>query len=663
MNTAVSKDESVSGKLAQIQNKIVNKQFAEAFADTLALREEFPENDDLLYMGAVCQRFNKQFPTAIEWLETLLERSPDNGRAWQELGHNYRDMGALEDAFQAYLRACQLSSALVASWQSLFHVAKALGREQQAQFALANLKRLEQIPKPLIAIAELIGDGKLLKAEALVRQFLQKVPHHPEAMRLLADIGLKFGVLSDAEFLLQCAVEFAPNDDQIRIDYVQVLRKRQYFTKALEQAKYLLEQHPQQPKFMSLYAINAMQAGDYDEAINMFDNVLQAVPDDPVTLTSKGHALKTQGHADEAIKTYQRATIAHPTHGEAYYSLANLKTYKFTDDEVVNMQQQEQNKHLSYMDRVYLSFAMGKAFEDRKDFESSFNYYSKGNALKKKQSRYTAKSVGDEMRRQQVICTPELFDKHRGAGCKAPDPIFVLGLPRAGSTLVEQILSSHSQIEGTQELPNILSLSQMLRRRGDGEHAYPDILSELTSEEITEFGNTFIEETQVHRHGRPFFIDKMPNNFRHIGLIKLILPNAKIIDARRNPMSCGFSVFKQLFAEGQEFSYSLEDIGEYYRDYVDLMNYWDQALPGQVHRIQHEDVVADLETEVRRLLDYLELPFEQSCVEYHKTERNVRTPSSEQVRQPIFTSSLEQWKNYEPWLDPLKEALGPDLRP
>jgi len=312
---------------------------------------------------------------------------------------------------------------------------------------------------------------------------------------------------------------------------------------------------------------------------------------------------------------------------------------------------------------VYLSFAMGKAFEDRKDFESSFNYYSKGNALKKKQSRYTAKSVGDEMRRQQVICTPELFDKHRGAGCKAPDTIFVLGLPRAGSTLVEQILSSHSQIEGTQELPNILSLSQMLRRRGDGEHSYPDILSELTSEEITEFGNTFIEETQVHRHGRPFFIDKMPNNFRHIGLIKLILPNAKIIDARRNPMSCGFSVFKQLFAEGQEFSYSLEDIGEYYRDYVDLMNYWDQALPGQVHRIQHEDVVADLETEVRRLLDYLELPFEQSCVEYHKTERNVRTPSSEQVRQPIFTSSLEQWKNYEPWLDPLKEALGPDLRP
>lgn len=657
--TTVSNDDSVSGKLAQIQQKIVNKHYAQAFADTLLLREEFPQNDDVLYMGAVCQRFTQDFNTAIDWLTDLIERTPDNGRAWQELGHNYRDMGAFEDALQAYLRACQLNPALVASWQSLLRIAQALGREQQAQFALGNLQRLEQIPKPLIAISELIGDGKLLKAEGLCRQFLQKVPHHPEAMRLLAEIGLKFGVLSDAEFLLQCAVEFSPDDNQIRTDYVQVLRKRQYFTKALEQAKYLLDHNPKVPKFMSLYAISAMQAGDYDHAIEMFDSVLEAVPDDPVTLTSKGHALKTKGNFDDAVKAYQRATIAHPTHGEAYYSLANLKTYKYTDTEIEVMHEQEQIPRLSHMDRVYLAFALGKAYEDRKQFEMSFKYYNTGNDLKKKQTRYNAQIVGDEMRRQQVVCTAELFERHRAAGCKAPDPIFIVGLPRAGSTLLEQILSSHSQIEGTQELPNILSLSQALRRRGTGEHAYPDVLSELTDEEITKFGETFIAETQVHRHGKPYFIDKMPNNFRHIGLIKLILPNAKIIDARRHPMSCGFSVFKQLFAEGQEFSYSLQDIGEYYRDYVELMDYWDKVLPGAVLRVQHEDVVADLETQVRRMLDYLGLPFEQSCIDYHKTERSVRTPSSEQVRQPIFTSSLEQWKNYEPWLEPLITALGP----
>jgi len=299
----------------------------------------------------------------------------------------------------------------------------------------------------------------------------------------------------------------------------------------------------------------------------------------------------------------------------------------------------------------------------RGDYATAFDYYSRGNRLKRAQSRYDAGQMSDDLRAQRDACSAELFAAHSGAGCEAPDPIFVVGLPRAGSTLIEQILSSHSRIDGTLELPNILSLSQRLRRRGRqaGGTPYPALLAELSPEELEEFGEEFIRDTQIHRQGAPLFIDKMPNNFRHIGLIRLILPNAKIIDARRSAMACCFSGYKQLFAEGQEFTYDLADIGQYYRDYVELMDHWHCVLPGYVLTVRHEDVVRDLETEVRRMLDFCGLPFEEACLEFHRTDRNVRTPSSEQVRQPIYTSGLEQWRNFEPWLDPLKAALGPEL--
>ena len=300
---------------------------------------------------------------------------------------------------------------------------------------------------------------------------------------------------------------------------------------------------------------------------------------------------------------------------------------------------------------------MAKAYEDRHAYADAFAYYAQGNVLKKAESRYDAGTMQKEFAATQAVCRRELFARHATNGDPSPDPIFVLGLPRAGSTLLEQILSSHSQVDGTLELPNILSLSQRLRRRKDGD-SYPGILTDLQPEELAAFGLEYIEQTRIHRQHAPFFVDKMPNNFRHIGLIKLILPNAKVIDARREPMSCCFSGFKQLFAEGQEFTYSLADIGRYYADYVALMAHWDDVLPGFVLRVQHEDVVADLETEVRRILDFCGLDFEESCLNYFETERNIRTPSSEQVRQPIFSDGIEQWRHFEPWLDPLKAALG-----
>ena len=318
---------------------------------------------------------------------------------------------------------------------------------------------------------------------------------------------------------------------------------------------------------------------------------------------------------------------------------------------------------IAFADRVNLCFSLGKAFEDKGEWEKSFEQYERGNDLKAVQSRYSADDVGAELQAQADVCTKELFEKQGGKGHPAPDPIFILGLPRAGSTLLEQIIASHSQVDGTLELPNILSMSYQLRgrKRAKINGRYPRILHELSEERLQELGRRFIEDTQIHRKGAPFFIDKMPNNFRHIGLINLILPNAKIIDARRHPMACCFSGFKQHFAEGQEFTYGLENIGTYYKDYIALMDHWDEVLPGKILRVQYEDVVADTEAQVRRILDYLELPFEQACVDFHKTKRSVRTASSEQVRQPIFRSGLEQWRNFEPWLDPLKQALGPEI--
>ncbi|MDE0001615.1 MAG: sulfotransferase, partial [Rhodospirillaceae bacterium] len=500
--------------------------------------------------------------------------------------------------------------------------------------------------------------------EDLCRRFLQKVPHHVEAMRLLADIGLRFGVLADAEFLLESAHQFDPKNVRVRIDYIQALRKRQKFGPALEQATQLLKTSPDNPQFQSIYAVESMQVGDYETALGMFGKVLERIPGDPATLTSMGHAYKTSGKYDEAVDAYHAALRSQPLHGDAWYSLSNLKVYEFDENEIERMQAHAHDENLSHAGRVHVNFALGKAWEDRTDFKTSFRYYEQGNRSKKALSTYDADKMTEELRAQRRVCTAGLLARGSVAGHTAGDPIFVVGLPRAGSTLLEQILSSHSKIDGTLELPNILSLSQQLRRRGrdGGEPGYPEILAALPDEELAEFGRQYIDDTRIHRQEAPFFVDKMPNNFRHIGLIHLILPNAKIIDARRHPMACGFSGYKQLFAEGQEFTYDLADMGQYYRDYAELMDHWDEVLPGKVLRVQYEDVVGDLETQVRRILDHCELEFELSCLSFHRTDRAVRTPSSEQVRRPIFTSGLDYWRNYEPWLDPLKDALGERVR-
>ena len=632
------------------------------FAGGLTLVEPLIEgeggDEQALYIAAVAARYLKRFSDAEDYQNRLRAISPEYGRAWQEAGHLAVARNRPEAAIAAYARAVRFNPALDASWRELARLQAAAGRDAEARAASLQQQRIAALPRELLAVTNHLHEGRLLRAEEICRHYLRMHPRDTEGMRLLAQIGIRQGIFDDAEFLLESAVTFAPDDIQLRLDYIDALHRRQKFERSREEAEALHARDPDNPVFQSHLAIESMQTGDYDRAFELFDQVLEKLPRDPATLTSRGHALKTMGKQPEAVESYRAAFAAKPDQGDAYYALANLKTYSFTDAEMAAMREQAARPDLAFMDRVHIAFALGKAYEDRGEYAESFAHYREGNDLKRTQTRYSADAMSAELARQREVCTADLFARHEGDGHPAPDPIFILGLPRAGSTLLEQILASHSQVDGTLELPNILALAHRLRGRKAGASRYPDILGDLSGEQLADFGRQFIEDTRIHRQGAPFFIDKMPNNFRHIGLIHLILPNATIIDARRDPMDCCFSGFKQLFAEGQEFTYGLEQIGRYYADYVDLMEHWDEVLPGRVLRVRHEDVLDDLEGQTRRMLDHIGLPFEEQCLAFHETRRAVRTASSEQVRQPITRAGQGAWKPYEAWLDPLKAALG-----
>jgi tetratricopeptide (TPR) repeat protein len=570
-------------------------------------------------------------------------------------------MGNTPGAITAFQLATRFNPALIASWTKLSECLAASGNQADAHQSGVQASRLQALPRELLAVINHIHENRVLRAEEICRAFLKKHPRNVEGMRLLAEIGSRLSVLTDADFLLETAIELEPENLQLRIDHIQVLRKRQKYEAAHKQAQFLYDKAPDNPLFQSLLAIESMHAGDIDRALDLFDSVLTQMPDDLAALTSRGHALKTFGRSEDAIASYRRSVEVSPHHGDGWYALANLKTFRFTSDDIATMQTAEQYTDLPLMAHIHIAFALGKALEDAGRYDEAFAAYERGNTLKRHQTRYTSEQMDAEFAGQKTQCTRALFEERKATGCTAPDPIFIVGLPRAGSTLLEQILASHSQVDGTLELPNILALSHRLRGRNHitDRERYPRILHELDDAELEKLGQDYINNTRVHRQGAPFFTDKMPNNFRHIGLIHLILPNAKIIDARRAPLDCCWSGYKQLFAEGQEFTYGLAEIGHYYAGYVDLMDHWNSVLPeGRILRVQHEDVLEDLEFQVRRILDYCDLPFEQACVDFHKTDRAVRTASSEQVRQPINSGGVEQWRPFEHHLAPLKAALG-----
>ncbi len=637
----------------QVALEVINEQGESANTDLEAI-----------YVSAVCLRKLRRNKEAISKLEMVIEMDSEYARAFQELGHTYLAESMLSEAQKSFKQAVVMDSALIASWRALVDIYSQLNDLEALKDARYHLQQLEQLPPALQAVKSHLNRDNIKQADEICRQFLQQNKKDVEAMRLLASIAVRVKVLDDAEFILESAVTFEPQHLGARYDYAHVLLKRQKFGKAFDVAKSLSEEKPGVLQFELLLAATTTGVGETAAGIEMYKDII-AKSDDSFQYLLLGHAQKTSGDLEGAVASYQALYKDKPDFGDAFWSLANTKIYKFTDDELDHMRDYAVRETTSIVDKVHFNFALGKALEDLGEYESAFEAYLEGNELNKQNLKYSASETTQRVENHIRRCDSALFSKLLKVGHLDPAPIFVVGLPRAGSTLLEQILASHSDVDGTLELPNVISLVHRLQGRelikvGD-ENRYPKILNEIEPELFAKFGEQYINDTRIFRQGAPCFIDKMPNNFMHIGLIKLMLPNAKVIDARRHPMSCCFSGFKQLFAEGQEFTYGLHEVGSYYKDYIRLMDHWDEVLPGFVLRVQHEDVVNDLETQVRRILDFCGLPFEQSCIEFYKTERNVRTPSSEQVRQPIYKSGLEQWRNFEPYLGPLIEALGPEV--
>ena len=631
-----------------------------------------PANRDLLLLAAHSLRMMQQTDQALAALERLEQHHPRFSQMFLERGLCHVARRDAPAAIADLRNAVTINPALAMGWRMLDGLLRMTGDQASSATAVKHCSHLASLPTPIVTAKVLFYDGEIDQAETLIRRFLLDVGDHPEAMRLLAQIGQTRNVLDDAETLYAAVLTLVPEHNEARHEYVQVLIGRHKFPEARAALEPLLKHDPAHHANRIQAATIQVGLGDFEGVIPEYRAMLrETIGDSPQARVHRadlnlwlGHALKTEARTDEAIEAYMAATADRPDFGDAWWSLANLKTYRFAPESIAVLRQQLGNPATAENDRIHIAFALGKALEDSGDYAGSWTAYEQGNAMHRSSNDYIPEFFETNTREQKRVCTAAFFAERAGWGLDDPAPIFVLGLPRSGSTLIEQILASHSMVEGTQELPDIQRIVHELQGRelNFDKPRYPGVLPELDAAAIRRFGEQYIADTMPNRIlGRPFFIDKMPNNFRHVGLIHLILPNARIIDTRREAMSCCFSNFKQLFAQGQEFTYGIEDIARYYRTYVELMNHWDSVLPGRVLRVQHEDVVDNLEASVRRILDYCGLAFEPACLEFHKTQRSVRTPSSEQVRQPIFRDGIDQWKKFDPWLEPLRTALGPDL--
>ncbi|MET0309629.1 MAG: sulfotransferase [Sphingomonas sp.] len=623
---------------------------------------------DALLLEARELRSRQRVPEAMAALARLEALHPRFSRLYQERAHCHVLLRDAPAAIDALREAVRLNPTLPTSWDMLEQLYRMRGDIAQAVVAARHLATLKLLPPEVVVANSLFADGDLGPAEEVLREYLRKDGGNVGALRLLARIRTDLGAFEDAEALLESALARAPDYHAARFDYAMVLLQRQKHLQARQQAEQLLGHDAQNRDYLKQYGAACVGLGDHEAVIDLYEKLL-ASPGSPAEAADlrlwRANALKTVGRQPEAIADYRASLAARPDYGVAWFSLANLKTYRFTDDEIVRMRAAEARPELQDMDRIYLDFALGRALEERGDYASSWDRYQRGNALRRAAGRYRPDVAESCALRLKRVFTAEFFAARAGWGAEDPAPVFILGLPRSGSTLIEQILASHSQVEGTQELTEIGRYAGELCGADPdcGLPLHPEALQRLPAAEARTLGERFLAETRAYRRlGRPFFIDKMPNNFWHIGLIQLILPRTTLIDVRREPMACCFSNLKQLFGTtNQEFTYGVDDIARHYRTYIDLMRHWDAVLPGRVLRVQYEDVVEDLETSVRRMSAHIELPFEPGCLTFHETRRSVRTPSSEQVRQPIGREGLAQWQCYAPWLAPLRDALGDAL--
>jgi tetratricopeptide (TPR) repeat protein len=624
---------------------------------------------DTLLQEARNLRSRQRIPEALATLARLQALHPRFSRLYQERGHCHVLLADVPAAIEALREAVRLNPTLPASWDMLEQLHRMLGDTVQAAMAAQHLAMLAQLPPEIVMANSLLADGDLSPAEEVLRDYLRKDGDNVGALRLLARIRKDRDAPDEAETLLKSVLERAPDYHAARLDYSAVLLQQQKHLQARREAEHLLRHDPDNRDYLKQYGAACIGLGDHEPVIDLYERLLADQPRSGTEVADlrlwRANALKITGRQQEAVADYRASLAARRDYGVAWFGLANLKTYRFADDEIARMRAAEARPATHDMDRIYLCFALGKALEDRGDYASSWQYYERGNALRRAAGGYrpdVAEFCALQLKR---VFTAEFFAARTGWGVDDAAPIFVLGLPRSGSTLIEQILASHSRVEGTQELTEIDRYARELcgSDLDCGLPLHPDALQRLTAGEARALGERFLAETRIYRRlGRPFFIDKMPNNFWHIGLIQLILPRATIIDVRREPMACCFSNLKQLFGTtNQSFTYGVDDIARYYRAYLALMRHWDAVLPGRVLRVQYEDVVEDLEGSVRRMLEHIGLPFEAACLAFHETRRSVRTPSSEQVRRPIGREGLAQWRRYAPWLAPLQNALGDAL--
>jgi tetratricopeptide (TPR) repeat protein len=601
---------------------------------------------------------------AIALLRPLAEAHPQWARVHLDLGLALGQARRGAEALAALQRAVALDPRLPGAWRAIGDHLSAVGDVAGADAAYAQHLLHSPGDPALLAAAGALAEGRIPEAEAQLRAILRRAPTDVAAIRMLAEVAARLGRDEDAEVLLARCIELAPGFHAARQQHALVLNRGNRHAEAMAEVQTLLAADPANPGYRNLKAVILGRVGDYAQAIALYEQLVLEYPRHAPLWMSFGHALKTAGDTARAIEAYRRSIALDAGCGEAYWSLANLKTIRFDAADIAAMEAQCARTDIPDDARLHFEFALGKAREDARAHAVSFAHYQRGNALRRAQLPYDADDNADRVRRARALYTPGFFAERAGWGDPSPDPIFIVGLPRAGSTLLEQILSSHSRVEGTMELPEVIALTRDLRRASGAPQttSYHDVLAELDRDAVRALGARYLERTRIQRRGgAPLFIDKMPNNFAHVGLIHLALPNAKIIDARRHPLACCFSAFKQHFARGQAFSYDLADLGRYYRDYVALMAHFDAVLPGRVHRVTYERMVDDTEVEVRRLLDYCGLPFEDACLRFFENDRPVRTASSEQVRRPIYRDGVDHWRHFEPWLAPLKDALGPVL--
>lgn len=587
----------------------------------------------------------------------ILRVVPDQPDAMTLHGLALVALGRIDEAILALRRTTARHPDLPDAWRALGDQLVLAGDGAGADQAYAQQIRTSVHDPVLRRAAIALCEGDLPVAERLLKNHLKAHPTDVAAIRMLAELAGRIDRNRDAEALLRRAVDLAPGFAAARFNLATILYRQNRIAEALDELDLLLASDPDHFAARNMAAAALGLIGDAGRAVGHYEHLLERQPEAAKLWMSYGHALKTLGRRDDSIAAYRRCIAITPGFGEAWWSIANLKTVSLSPADTDAMTAALSDPGISVEDRFHLHFALGKALEDEGRFAESFDHYSAGNRQRLATIDYDPEETTARVDRSIALLTPEFLAARAKQGSDARDPIFILGMPRSGSTLIEQILASHPLVEGTQELPDIQMIATRLSRNDDS--LYPDVLADLDAAALRTLGEEFIERTRIHRKtDRPCFIDKMPNNWAHIGLIHLILPNARIIDARRHPLGCCFSNFKQHFARGQGFSYSLDHMGRYYADYVRLMDHIDTVLPGRVYRVHYEAMIEDTEEEVRRLLLALGLPFDPACLRFYDNARAVRTASSEQVRRPIYREGLDQWAQFAPFLGPLEDALG-----